>query len=81
MVQIEIAKGYGNTEWRDDLKRVLKKAGMEGKPTVFLFTDTQIVYESFLEDLNNILNSGEVGHCARGPSIRSKRLCFGKSLT
>lgn len=43
MYQIEIAKGYGNNEWRDDLKKVLKKAGMEGKDTVFIFTDTQIV--------------------------------------
>ena len=41
--QIEIAKGYDNNAWRDDLKKVLKKAGLEGKDTVFLFTDTQIV--------------------------------------
>jgi dynein heavy chain len=58
--QIEIAKGYGKNEWRDDLKKVLLRAGKEGKPTVFLFTDSQIVMESFLEDINNILNSGEV---------------------
>jgi len=36
------------------------KAGINDKPTVFLFSDTQIIYESFLEDINNILNSGEV---------------------
>ncbi|CAG9466771.1 unnamed protein product [Pedinophyceae sp. YPF-701] len=58
--QIEIVKGYGLNEWRDNLKEVLKLAGMSGKDTVFLFSDTQIIMESFLEDLNNILNSGEV---------------------
>ncbi len=39
---------------------------MEGKNTVFLFTDTQIIQESFLEDINNILNSGEVRSGVRG---------------
>ena len=58
--QIEIAKNYGKAEWRDDLKKLLLAAGEEGKPTVFLFSDTQIVKESFLEDINNVLNTGEV---------------------
>ena len=58
--QIEIAKGYGKNEWRDDLKKVLLRAGKEGKSIVFLFTESQIVKESFLEDINNILNAGEV---------------------
>jgi dynein heavy chain, axonemal len=57
---IEIAKGYGKVEWRDDLKKVLLKAGVEEKPTVFLFNDTQIIFEGMVEDLNNILNSGDV---------------------
>ena len=35
-------------------------AGCRCEPTVFLLSDTQIVSESFLEDVNNILNSGEV---------------------
>lgn len=38
---------------------MLKRAGLEGRDTVFLFNDTQIVQEGFLEDLNNILNAGE----------------------
>eukprot|EP01031_Cornospumella_fuschlensis_P045467 gene45467-55641_t len=35
-------------------------AGARNLSTVFLFSDTQIVTETFLEDINNILNSGEV---------------------
>lgn len=58
--QIEIAKGYGANEWRDDLKKVLKKAGIGGLNTTFLYSDTQILYESMMEDINGILNSGEV---------------------
>jgi len=60
LFSIEIVKGYGQTEWRADLKAVLKRAGKDAADTVFLLTDTQIVQESFLEDINNILNAGEV---------------------
>lgn len=35
-------------------------AGVEDKRMVFLINDNQITSELFLEDVNNILNSGEV---------------------
>ncbi|XP_057312411.1 dynein axonemal heavy chain 12-like isoform X2 [Hydractinia symbiolongicarpus] len=58
--QPEISKSYGMTEWREDLKTLLKSAGGQGKPTVFLLTDSQIKEESFLEDVDSLLNTGEV---------------------
>ncbi|MEW5317509.1 MAG: hypothetical protein WDW38_008798 [Sanguina aurantia] len=60
LFSIEITKSYTSTEWREDLKRVLRQAGASAIPTVFLFSDTQLKEESFLEDINNILNTGEV---------------------
>ncbi|XP_060806154.1 dynein axonemal heavy chain 1-like [Amyelois transitella] len=59
-IQIEITKAYGQTEWRDDLRQTMMKAGADNRGVVFLFSDAQIKMESFLEDLNNILSSGDV---------------------
>ncbi|XP_074169160.1 dynein axonemal heavy chain 1 isoform X1 [Rhinolophus sinicus] len=58
--QIELSKNYGMTEWREDVKKVLLKAGLHNLPITFLFSDTQIKNESFLEDINNVLNSGDI---------------------
>jgi hypothetical protein len=42
LVQIEISKVYGFTEWRDDLRRCLMEAALQEKTIVFLFADTQV---------------------------------------
>ncbi|VEN56386.1 unnamed protein product, partial [Callosobruchus maculatus] len=58
--EIEIGRTYGISDWREDLKRLLLKAGCDGKPIVFLFGDTQIKDEMFVEDINTILNTADV---------------------
>ncbi|KAL4640265.1 dynein heavy chain 6, axonemal [Arapaima gigas] len=58
--QIELSRGYNYDSFHEDLRKLYRMAGVEGKDTVFLFTDTQIIVEEFLEDINNMLNSGEV---------------------
>lgn len=40
--QIELSKNYGMTEWREDVKKVLLKAGLHSLPITFLFSDTQV---------------------------------------
>jgi dynein heavy chain len=58
---IEITRNYGTNEFREDIKGMMTNMAKDGgKGLVFLFSDTQIVKESFLEDINNVLNTGEV---------------------
>lgn len=58
--QIEITKSYSEKDWHENIRELLRKCALEEETTQFLFSDTQIVQESFLEDINNLLNSGEI---------------------
>ncbi|OMJ88621.1 hypothetical protein SteCoe_9401 [Stentor coeruleus] len=61
LFQIQVTKDYRHTTFREDIKKLyLSSGGLDPKTNLFLITDTQITNESFLEDINNILNSGEV---------------------
>ena len=68
---------------------------MKGQKTVFLITDTQIKEESFLEDIDNVLNTGEVPNIFAadekqevmevnalrgGPALRTRILFIMKTL-
>ncbi|KAJ1440903.1 putative dynein heavy chain, partial [Ochromonadaceae sp. CCMP2298] len=60
LAMVEIVKGYSMSDWKDDIKRILMQAGVKDTPTTFLFSDVQITNERMVEDLNNILNAGDV---------------------
>uniref|UniRef100_A0A8C0MC70 Dynein axonemal heavy chain 3 n=1 Tax=Canis lupus familiaris TaxID=9615 RepID=A0A8C0MC70_CANLF len=60
LYQIEITKNYSSYDWREDLKKIMLQVGVATKRTVFLFTDNQIKDESFVEDINMLLNTGDV---------------------
>jgi dynein heavy chain len=57
---IEITRAYSIDDWRETLKQLLKMAGADDEKVVFLFSDGQVVHEQILEDINSLLNSGEV---------------------
>lgn len=62
LCQIQVIKNYNMKNWRQDLKGILLTAGVQNKPLTFLFVDTQIINEQMLEDINNVLNSGDVAN-------------------
>lgn len=58
--EITLNRGYNENSFREDMKQLYNKVGVENKPTVFLFTAAHIVNESFLEIVNNMLMIGVV---------------------
>jgi dynein heavy chain len=60
-IQIELTRGFGITEFRENFKEMMMLAGgAEGTSVAFVLVDTQIIIEGFLEDVNNVLNTGEI---------------------
>lgn len=58
--QPEITGTYGMQEWREDVKWALKNSGGVGKDLVFLLAEEQIRDDAFLDDVDSLLNDGEV---------------------
>ena len=74
--QIELTKGYGYNEFREDLKKLYFTAGTEktedgkiGCPIVFLFADTQVVEVSCFARLH----TKRAPYSNTGPSLRRVR--------
>ena len=58
--QIEVNSKYSLDKFHEDLLVLYQIAGIDRRSVVFLFNDSQIVDEGMVEDVNNMLNSGEV---------------------
>lgn len=61
--EVQVTKNFGLKEFREFLKGMYEHAGYKGKrkkESVFIFSENEIVQESFLEDVNNMLSSGLV---------------------
>lgn len=88
--EILLSRGYSENNFREDLKSLYLKLGLENKTVMFLFTDAHVAEEGFLELINNMLTSGGLGRpagcprcgpalptCAGGQAEGSLRLCRG----
>lgn len=63
MFEILLSRGYSENNFREDLKSLYLKLGLENKTVMFLFTDAHVAEEGFLELINNMLTSGGLSGC------------------
>ena len=62
--QIVLTKTYNTSSLMEDIRTLYKSAGHQRKTTVFLFTESEIKDEIFLELINSVLMTGEVAGLA-----------------
>lgn len=60
MYEVEVDKDFGKENWLEFIREMLKEIVLKDVSSVFLVSDAQIVDERFLEDINNLLNIGEI---------------------
>ncbi|ETN06717.1 hypothetical protein PPTG_12758 [Phytophthora nicotianae INRA-310] len=60
LCQLAVTKAYTLSAFLDDLRGLCKTAGQAGKGVVFLLTEADIKDDSFLEQVNALLATGEV---------------------
>ena len=48
------------SKWREQLRELIIDYALTGKETVFFLSDSQISDDFYLEDINNMLNNGEI---------------------
>lgn len=58
--QITLTKQYNKNTFIEDLAGLYRSAGHLRKPTTFLFTESEIKDEVFLESINSVLMTGEI---------------------
>lgn len=58
--QVTLTKQYNKVTFMEDLQGLYKNAGHLRKPTTFLFTESEIKDEVFLEYINSVLLTGEI---------------------
>ncbi|CAF3406660.1 unnamed protein product [Rotaria socialis] len=60
MSQLNVKRGYSYQEFRDDLKVVFKLVTLQNRQVVLFIQEKDLLFDSFIEDIESILNSGTV---------------------
>nr|KAF6302477.1 dynein axonemal heavy chain 14 [Pipistrellus kuhlii] len=60
LYHVPVSHSYTSMEFKEDCKKVFVQAGLEGTPTALLMVNLSLDQEALLEDLNSIVNLGEV---------------------
>jgi len=58
--RIVVASNYGMPELQADIQTMFMKAGVQGSPTLFILTDSQVTQDKFLVYINDILSAGYI---------------------
>ena len=58
--QLKTTRKYGQQEFDDDLRSILRQAGCSGQKLCFILDESNILESSFLERMNTLLANGEV---------------------
>jgi dynein heavy chain, axonemal len=82
---IELTKSYGVKDWHENLARLLMDCGKDDKKRTFLFSDTQLVHPTFLEDVAGLLISGDVPNLFEDQDIelindKFRSVCLSENL-
>ncbi|XP_037092634.1 cytoplasmic dynein 2 heavy chain 1-like [Pollicipes pollicipes] len=59
-VSPKMGKGYGEKQFRNDLKSYMQMAAIDNDQVVFILEDHQVIDPSFLEMVNSLLCAGEI---------------------
>ena len=60
MFQIELSKYYNWDQWKQDLIKIMSRAGADCKDVVLMLSESHLKFSFILEDINNILNTADV---------------------
>ena len=69
--QIKVSRMYTLANFDDDLRQVMRVAGVDNRPVCFIFDESNILSTGFLERMNALLASGEVPGLYEGDEMIS----------